>query len=285
MMTFEIFLFLTSVVTIMFVAATAAKMWLGVESYADLLVEIPGRLVPRPFLNVRSVRRAFISALTSQRVLMPSGDVLAGRFLMLRMAPEDVSRLAPHGTTLSLETDAAVLYTNHAQREGWTLHGPVAVSIVLDERLRPGWIPPAQIVSQLPPTAAATPPIADPDGRDSGTEMAGTAAMTSTRAAPAPAPRIKPLVVSYGADDYRVREARLGLGRNSNGMFALAEPTVSWKHAMLEFLDGQWFVRDLQSRNGTSVDGTRLPRGGRVPVSRAIVQLGDAVVRVRVDDE
>ena len=51
--------------------------------------------------------------------------------------------------------------------------------------------------------------------------------------------------------------------------------SVSDRHARILVSKGQYFIEDLKSRNGTSVDGTKLEPYVRVPLGRhAIIQVG-----------
>ncbi|MBC7966993.1 MAG: FHA domain-containing protein, partial [Fuerstia sp.] len=47
------------------------------------------------------------------------------------------------------------------------------------------------------------------------------------------------------------------LGRDPANDHAIACGSVSGKHCELELIDGYWWVRDLGSRNGTSVNNVR----------------------------
>jgi pSer/pThr/pTyr-binding forkhead associated (FHA) protein len=47
----------------------------------------------------------------------------------------------------------------------------------------------------------------------------------------------------------------LVVGRQSSCDIPLCFPTVSSRHCELEFRDGYWYVRDLESKNGTRVNG------------------------------
>jgi hypothetical protein len=120
------------------------RRW-GLDSIGQALTESLSRLLPTPMRTRSSLRRRFVRALTSQRVLMPSGQVVAATSLHLRIAPEDIGRLAPDEDLDALATDAATLYARHAQRESWQLSAAPRVSIEVDPVLRSGWIPLAQI--------------------------------------------------------------------------------------------------------------------------------------------
>lgn len=59
------------------------------------------------------------------------------------------------------------------------------------------------------------------------------------------------------------------VGRHSRCDVRLPHPSVSRRHARLSFRDGSWVLRDLESKNGTWVNGVR--------VGRCALQPGDLV--------
>ena len=63
--------------------------------------------------------------------------------------------------------------------------------------------------------------------------------------------------------------AQLVIGRSSACQIVLGDDTVSRRHAELRFRDGRWLLRDLDSSNGTFVNG-RL-------VTEAEVRRGDVI--------
>jgi len=62
----------------------------------------------------------------------------------------------------------------------------------------------------------------------------------------------------------------LKVGRHPSNDLRLQEPAVSSFHAVIEWVTDGWFVRDLGSRNGTSLNGRRLQ-------GRAGLQPGDVL--------
>lgn len=52
------------------------------------------------------------------------------------------------------------------------------------------------------------------------------------------------------------------IGQGPQNDVVLDDDTVSTNHARLEFADGAWRLTDLDSRNGTFVNGERLANGG-----------------------
>jgi hypothetical protein len=63
---------------------------------------------------------------------------------------------------------------------------------------------------------------------------------------------------------------RVLIGRAPRCNVRLDEPWVSAEHASLYWRGTAWEIRDLGSRNGTYVDGTRLPTGGRTHLARDV---------------
>ena len=71
--------------------------------------------------------------------------------------------------------------------------------------------------------------------------------------------------------------AKTGIGRNHEGELVILATSVSREHARLEQAESGWTVRDLGSRNGTFVDGTRVQ--GRVQMPpRALLKIGDVAL-------
>lgn len=68
------------------------------------------------------------------------------------------------------------------------------------------------------------------------------------------------------------------IGRHPSCDVRLAESTVSRRHARLVFRDGGWIVQDLESTNGTAVNGVKVGRCRLRPGDRLL--LGDQLLRV-----
>ncbi len=60
-----------------------------------------------------------------------------------------------------------------------------------------------------------------------------------------------------GGDPIPLLKSKLLLGRRGSCDISLRFPNVSSHHCELELVNGYWFVRDLGSRNGIKVNGTR----------------------------
>ncbi len=60
--------------------------------------------------------------------------------------------------------------------------------------------------------------------------------------------------------DWTGSQAELLIGRNPECDVLIEASTVSRRHARLLFRDGGWILQDLQSKNGTVVNGVRVGR-------------------------
>lgn len=79
--------------------------------------------------------------------------------------------------------------------------------------------------------------------------------------------------------DWTGASAELVVGRHHSCEVVLDEPSVSRRHARLVFRDGTWVLQDLESTNGTIVNGTIVGRCALRPGDQLI--LGYA--RLRID--
>jgi FHA domain len=78
--------------------------------------------------------------------------------------------------------------------------------------------------------------------------------------------------------DWSGAREELLLGRHAGCDVVLPDPSVSRRHAWLTFRDGHWILRDLDSTNGTCVNGERVVRCELEPGDR--LRLGSAELLV-----
>ncbi len=74
----------------------------------------------------------------------------------------------------------------------------------------------------------------------------------------------------------------LEIGRAEDADISIDHPSVSRRHARLS-IDDAVTIRDLESHNGTCVNGQRLADGARTLASGDVLRLGEAVLVVRVE--
>jgi FHA domain len=90
----------------------------------------------------------------------------------------------------------------------------------------------------------------------------------------APSQRPAPVL----ALDWTGDQSELILGRHGGCDVVLTDPSVSRRHALLRFRDGSWILRDLESTNGTTVNGQTVVRCRLLPGDR--LTLGDEALVV-----
>jgi hypothetical protein len=84
-----------------------------------------------------------------------------------------------------------------------------------------------------------------------------------------PIDRIDTVTVGETGHDVALRGDRVIIGRLQDCDVCLADANVSRRHAELLLLDGEWCVQDLESTNGTVLNGE--------PVTRARLRDGDVI--------
>jgi transcriptional regulator of acetoin/glycerol metabolism len=79
-----------------------------------------------------------------------------------------------------------------------------------------------------------------------------------------------------------LEDGAIQIGRGMLGGVRLSDSRMSREHAEVRFAGGRWAVRDLQSRNGTAVDGVLLERPAEGDALR-VVRTGDTVFLLCAD--
>src|SRR5262249_13057253 len=91
-------------------------------------------------------------------------------------------------------------------------------------------------------------------------EPVAAAAAAAAGPEPEPEPALPPAVGRAGAAEYPVERGRLVIGRSRECDIRLADPNVSRKHAEIRREGSNFYVLDLDSTNGTEVNGRRARR-------------------------
>jgi hypothetical protein len=124
------------------------------------------------------------------------------------------------------------------------------------------------------------------------TAASASSAPAVAAAAPAAAKPAKPVKLNRGAPTTVViiegpdsgRQARLTgaltIGRGDGNDLALTDEYVSTRHARFVPHDGQWYVEDVGSTNGTYVAGARISRPTPVG-ARSTIRVGRTVAELR----
>src|SRR6201999_2386799 len=76
-----------------------------------------------------------------------------------------------------------------------------------------------------------------------------------------PSPAGPTLAAFYAGQRYVVNKDRFIIGRGKQSSdLTIKDPNVSRQHAMVEFLNGQYYMVDMGSTNGVEYNGQRIAR-------------------------
>jgi len=127
--------------------------------------------------------------------------------------------LAPELDTTLLTTELSNALTQTAADRGWRIGGPIAVRLRVDLHVGRGSI------------------------------------RCAARPVPAELPAWGELTEHRGSRSYPLRDNRVLIGRSSESDAVVDEPEISRLHAVLFRQGGRYWVSDLGSANGTTVNG------------------------------
>jgi hypothetical protein len=192
------------------------------------------------------------------------GKVYAPVAYTVALSPDDTDNLAGFASVLAGELSTYV--TERAREAGYHLASKVTVSFIEHQDLRLGRFR----VSAAHAPADGPVNERDADGADAPSpgiydyerDMFGDDGEDL-------APDIDTVTVGETDHDVALRGERMVFGRLQGCDVCLADANVSRQHAELLLVDGDWYVQDLESTNGTMLNGE--------PVSRARLRDGDVV--------
>lgn len=197
----------------------------------------------------------------------PTGRIAPNDFTV-RLSPDDYKEYEPNRAPL--EAYLARYLDDVAGREGMTLLGPSAVHLVADPRQ-------ARHTLGIDSRVAGSAPLPPSAPTSIGTPSGGTPG-PAARPRRTPAPRAQPngagfLVDLASGSRIPVGERTIRLGRALENTLVASNEYVSRAHAEILARDGRYYLRDLDSRNGTFVNGKRVS-GERELAANDMISLG-----------
>ena len=177
-----------------------------------------------------------------KKAIVGQGRVLVPNTYVVELSTADGERLAEYDE--ALRTELADMVAEHAKEQGWSFVGPVEVRFEGVDDLKTGIF---RVRSAV--VAGAVPAKPAQPATGTGSARLELASGTGTG-------RVIP-----------IREPLTVLGRGTEADVRLTDTGVSRKHAELHLDDGQVTLVDLQSTNGTTVNGR--------PVDKALLHDGD----------
>jgi hypothetical protein len=174
---------------------------------------------------------------------------LAANSYIVRTSPEEFDSVL--GANSHLETMLADYLTRLAREGGLVLAGQPAVKLIADENLtRPRILIEARQSGQTSDLTKSRPIM-----RHAARQTTG--ATTET------------YLIIYGKQHVPLEGAVVNLGRQLDNDVVVEDPTVSRRHAQLQWRHGHYVIFDLGSRAGTLVNGQR--------VAECVLQAGDVM--------
>jgi hypothetical protein len=201
------------------------------------------------------IASAIRRAMDDRAALLGHGRAMVPNLYTIELSQTDYERLEDYEDDLSDDLVAAA--QEHADSQGYQPGGPLEVSLVLGEGLETG------VFRVRPATAkrAGHEPVHPIPARPQ--QPGGTA--VEEEPAPRPAPRANPSArpwLDINGDRYPLLGSLTTLGRDDSADVVVDDPGVSRRHSEIRVTtDGPHLVssiRDLNSTNGTFVNGERI---------------------------
>lgn len=209
------------------------------ERFLERLFERPGARLFRARLEPVTLARRLERTIDEQRRIGADGMLAPTRFTV-QVSPPDATALRRVAT---LEADLAGVALDHARRRGYRIVERPTVAVVGSAALRAGDV----AVAAGFPDAAGALPEAPPEHERTQVHPLPVAAPAGTIlrvVAPGAAPR-----------EVALDGRPLAIGRAPDADVVIDDPLVSRRHATLAARGGRLVLVDLQSRNGTRVNG------------------------------
>jgi hypothetical protein len=240
------------------------------EQLMEQAVEGSLRRVFPTTLQPVQVAKATARAMEEAQVIGLSGAEVPNAY-RVRLAPQDLARFADYSATLSRELVRYLL--DYAGERGLRPVGEPRIELTEDATVRVGSVRvDARFVDVEPAHQAAL---------DDALEGTRRLRLADLAAAQPPAHR-PPGTTLWLTDRLGLRyplESQAGLvriGRAGDNDVAIDNQRVSRYHAQARWVESDWLVYDLDSTNGTFVDGTRVfPSQPRPLGAGSVLRLGD----------
>ena len=172
----------------------------------------------------------------------------------------------------SLLTELSDYLSEHARREGYALLSTPTVLMEEDEDLGVGEFGIATRMVQPDRPQATAPPDVGPQAAPSATRIyrpPAAAEAVSPEVADDQEPRAPAVVVNGTRRE--LDDQVVVLGRSSECDISVDDPNVSRRHAEIRREDDAYWIVDLDSTNGVTVNGNRVERARLVPEDEILI--------------
>jgi hypothetical protein len=236
------------------------------------------------------VAAALQRELDDQAAVVGRDRTLVPNQFVVELGGHDYDRLSPYEKPLTDELAAMV--REHATDQRYSFVGPVQVKLLLVRALETGLfrirsevapgregmpdllpIPPQPIRPQ-PPSPSTPSPV-----RDAASFGAGDTSLTTAIPRAPAAPNLGRIQVREGKGasyDFELKHKITVIGRGTDADIRLTDQAVSRRHAEIRIVNGATMLNDLQSTNGTTVNGvtvttTALSDGDEIRIGETVL--------------
>jgi hypothetical protein len=231
--------------------------------------------------------RKLVKEMEARRAGRSSGSSVPNRYTVY-LCPEDFDRLESRRDEIEVKLERELAKHVHSKR--YEVMGDITVSLVLDPDLklghfgllaqRTGEESPVGPTKAMPVvTAAAAAPAMERAASPGQANLAGGTAVIRPAEAEEYGLVRQTIVLKAGNQVREFNHGRVIVGRAKDVDFQVDDPNVSRRHAAIYWADGILMVTDLDSTNGTMVNG--------YPVTNSVLQPHDVVTigdcRITVD--
>lgn len=186
------------------------------------------------------IASALRSELDKKAAVVSRDRILAPNTFAVRLSPADAERLSTLGSTL--ETELLRLVEDHAKAQGYSFAGPVTISVNTDEQLSTGTL--------------------RVDSRSAAGDVSWRA------------------VVEVEGKRHPLVKSRTVIGRGSDADITIADAGTSRRHVEILWDGERAMVRDMNSTNGTKLNGAKVAEAGLTPGSVVTIGRTDIVFTV-----
>lgn len=216
------------------------------------------RALPGGGVQPVELGKRMIRAMEDAKSIGVSGEVVAPNAVEFRLSPQDYERLSGLGGALDAELVAVA--RRAAAAEGWSMLGPPRMVLVSDPDLHAGRF---EVGTSVEP----------------GEDPAAQAGAHTQLIQIAVASDAQLVVLGSKRRSYPLSKDSLTIGRMEDCDITLADPGASRRHAEVRREGDEWYVVDLDSTNGTLVNGKNVRRQRLKP--KDVMLIGDTQIEFR----
>jgi len=186
------------------------------------------------------IASALRSELDKKAAVVSRDRILAPNTFVVRLSPADDDKMQTLGATLGDELDTMV--RSHAKSQGYSFAGPVTITLQRDEQVATGTL---RVESSSAQGEVAWRGVIDVEGKR-----------------------------------HPLMKGRTVIGRGSDADITISDAGTSRKHVEILWDGERAMVRDMNSTNGTRLDGRKITEAALPPDSTVTIGRTDIVFRV-----